>query len=98
MLADELFKGYKFEDLKKMEVKDFIALIPSRQRRSVKRGFTDQQKKLMDKIKKAFTDVPSIPVSSSEIRQRIEDKDFLKKHLPEKVFQYIKEKNLYVRQ
>ncbi len=53
MLAERFtYRGYSFDDLKKMEINEFIKLIPSRQRRSIKRGFTEQQKKLLEKIKK----------------------------------------------
>lgn len=47
------YRGYTFEQLKNMDIKDFIKLLPARQRRSLKRGFTEQQKKLLEKIKKA---------------------------------------------
>ena len=44
------YHGKTLEELNKMELKDFIALIPSRMRRSLKRGFTDKQKSLLKKI------------------------------------------------
>ena len=47
------FKGKTEEDLRKMDINEFMKLIPSRSRRSLKRGFTDQQKKLLLKVKKA---------------------------------------------
>src|SRR3989344_2073990 len=47
------FKGKTEEDLRKMYINEFMKLIPSRSRRSLKRGFTDQQKKLLLKVKKA---------------------------------------------
>lgn len=53
-MAEEFnYKGYKLDELKKMEVADFMKIIPARQRRSLKRGFTEQEKKLLEKIKKA---------------------------------------------
>ena len=46
------YRGKTTEELKKMDLKEFIKLVPSRQRRSLNRGFTDNQKKLLEKIKK----------------------------------------------
>ena len=46
------YKGKTLEELKKLSLKELIELLPSKQRRSLKRGFTDYQKKLLDKIKK----------------------------------------------
>ena len=45
------FKGKTVEELKKMSVNEFAQLVTARQRRSLKRGFTDQQKILLKKIK-----------------------------------------------
>ncbi len=47
------FKGKSVEELKKMSIADFIKYVPSRARRSLKRGFTEQQKKLLLKAKKS---------------------------------------------
>ncbi|MEK6836016.1 MAG: 30S ribosomal protein S19 [Nanoarchaeota archaeon] len=44
------YHGYTAEQLKKIELKEFMQLLPSRQRRSIKHGFTEQQKKLLTKI------------------------------------------------
>lgn len=46
------FKGKSVEELKKLSVNEFSRLITSRQRRSLKRGFTDAQKRLLKKIQK----------------------------------------------
>ena len=46
------FHGKTEEELKKMEISEFAKLLPSRQRRSLLRGFTEAQKKLMDKVRK----------------------------------------------
>ena len=46
------YRGKTLEELKSMEFKDFIELLPARQRRSLKRGLTDPQKIFMAKIKK----------------------------------------------
>ena len=46
------YKGKVAEELSKMDIKEFIKLIPSRKRRSIVRGFTVQQKLLLKKIEK----------------------------------------------
>lgn len=52
MAKELLFKGKTIEELKAMSLVDFAKMLPSRQRRSLKRGFTPLQKKLLDKITK----------------------------------------------
>jgi small subunit ribosomal protein S19 len=47
------YRGYTLEELQQMPLKEFIKLLPSRQRRSMMRGLTPQQRKLVMKIKKA---------------------------------------------
>ncbi|ENN95839.1 30S ribosomal protein S19P [Methanocaldococcus villosus KIN24-T80] len=47
------YRGYTLEELQKMPLKEFIKLLPARQRRSLLRGLTPQQKKLAYKIKRA---------------------------------------------
>ena len=53
VLKEFTYRGKTLEELQKMDLKEFIKLLPSRQRRSLSRGFTDQQKILLNKIKKA---------------------------------------------
>ncbi len=47
-----MVKGMHEEELKKLSLKEFIEITNSRARRSLKRGFTDLQKKLLKKIDK----------------------------------------------
>ncbi len=47
------YKGKTLKEIEKLDIQEFAKLIPSRQRRSLKRGFTDAQKKLLIKVKKA---------------------------------------------
>jgi small subunit ribosomal protein S19 len=53
-MAKKLFtyRGKTLAELQKMSMTELVEVLPSRQRRSLKRGFTDAQKKLVDKIKK----------------------------------------------
>jgi len=53
MPRQQLFKGKTKEELLKIPLKEFMELVPARERRSLKRGFTDEQKILLLKIKKA---------------------------------------------
>jgi len=44
-------KGKTLEELKKMSISELAQLLNSRQRRSIRRGFTEQQKILLDKLR-----------------------------------------------
>jgi len=46
------YRGKTLEELKKMSLNEFMQLLPARQRRSLKRGFTPAQQKLLDRLKK----------------------------------------------
>lgn len=46
------WQGLTEEEIKKLELKEFINLVSTRQKRSLKRGFTQQQKKFLKKIEK----------------------------------------------
>jgi small subunit ribosomal protein S19 len=46
------FHGKSLEEVKTMSLAEFGKLLPSRQRRSLQRGYTEAQKKLMDKVKR----------------------------------------------
>jgi small subunit ribosomal protein S19 len=54
---DFTYRGKTIEELKKLSLNEFAELIPSRQRRSLKRGFTEQQKILLKKIKANDKDI-----------------------------------------
>ncbi len=45
------YRGYSMADLKKMDLNQIAALLPSRQRRKVKRGFTEDEQKIIDAVK-----------------------------------------------
>jgi len=47
------YRGKTLEQLQEMDVKDFAKLLPARQKRSLTRGFTEPQKKLLARIQKA---------------------------------------------
>ncbi len=45
------YRGKTLDELKEMGINEFMELIPARRRRSLKRGFPDEQKKLLEKLK-----------------------------------------------
>jgi len=45
-------KGKSLEEIKAMGLEEFGRMIPSRERRALKRGMTEKQKKLLEKIRK----------------------------------------------
>jgi len=47
-----MFKGKTLDELKKMSTNEITQLLTARQRRSIKRGFTEQQKTLLKKMSK----------------------------------------------
>ena len=64
MARQFFYKGKTLPELKKLEIKEFINLLPSRQRRSIRRGFTDQQKILLKKIDKSIKDEAKKPIKT----------------------------------
>lgn len=47
------YKGKTIEELQKMSLEGFARLLPSRQRRTLLRGFNDKQKKFLEKLRKS---------------------------------------------
>ena len=45
------YKGKTLDELKKMSLEEFSRLLPSRERRSLLRGLTERQKKLLEEIR-----------------------------------------------
>ena len=45
------FRGYTAEELKSMPMDEFINLLPSRMRRSLRRGLTEEQRRLLENIR-----------------------------------------------
>lgn len=48
-----MFRGYSLEKLQNSSMDDFISLLPSRQRRSLQRGLSLEQRKLLERIREA---------------------------------------------
>lgn len=53
MVKKFLFKGKTIEELQKMSLEQFAKLLPSRQRRTLLRGLKPQQKKFLERLRKA---------------------------------------------
>ena len=49
------YRGYTLEELKKMTLEQLAELLPARERRKIKRGFTEQEEKLLRKLRKRGT-------------------------------------------
>jgi len=50
-MAKFTYKGRSEEELRKMSAAEFMKLVPSRQRRSLRRGMTEIQKKVLARIR-----------------------------------------------
>jgi len=53
MPREFIYRGYTLEQLQNMSMDEFINLLPSRQRRSLNRGLTPEQRAMLEKIRKA---------------------------------------------
>jgi small subunit ribosomal protein S19 len=52
MAKEFRWRGLTLEELKNISLDQFIKLVPARIRRTLKRGLTEEQKKLLEKIRK----------------------------------------------
>jgi len=52
MAKEFRWRGLTVEELKKISLEQFMKLVPARIRRTLKRGLTEEQKKLLEKIRK----------------------------------------------
>ncbi|MFQ6055580.1 MAG: 30S ribosomal protein S19 [Methanosarcinales archaeon] len=46
------YRGYTIGELKNMKMEQLVEIMPARQRRTIKRGFSDRHKKILKKIQK----------------------------------------------
>lgn len=53
MPREFMYRGYTLNQLQGMSMDEFINLLPSRQRRSLHRGLTPEQRTLLEKLRKA---------------------------------------------
>jgi len=52
MVKKFTYRGKTLEELKKLSIDQLAQLLKARARRKIKRGFTEQEKKLLEKIRK----------------------------------------------
>lgn len=64
MAKEVKYKGKTVEELETMGYSELANLLPTRMRRNLKRGLTDQQKKLLQKIKDAKAGKRKKPVKT----------------------------------
>ncbi|MEJ2250652.1 MAG: 30S ribosomal protein S19 [Candidatus Lokiarchaeota archaeon] len=48
------YRGHTLDDLKRMNMDQFIQLLPARARRSLKRGLPPRHKKLLERLRRAY--------------------------------------------
>jgi len=53
MVREFKYRGYSLEQLQALSLENLLALLPSRQRRSLTRGISDEKRKLLEEIKAA---------------------------------------------
>jgi len=53
MPKEYTYRGHTLGELQSMSMDEFIRLLPSRQRRSLMRGLTDEQRKLLEEVRNA---------------------------------------------
>jgi len=51
MPKEYAYRGHTLGELQSMSMDEFIRLLPSRQRRSLTRGLTDEQRKLLEEVR-----------------------------------------------
>ncbi|PIN75878.1 30S ribosomal protein S19 [Candidatus Woesearchaeota archaeon CG10_big_fil_rev_8_21_14_0_10_37_12] len=51
MAKEYLYRGKTVDEIKKLDLATFAQLCPSRERRKLKRGFTEQEKKFLERVR-----------------------------------------------
>ncbi len=78
------YRGYSIEELKQMDLEKIAELLPARERRKIKRGFTEQEEKLLRKLRKKGTarthcrDMVILPEMVGKVVYVHNGKDFIK--------------------
>lgn len=53
MVREFKYRGYTVEQLQSMSLEAFLSILPSRQRRSLNRGISDEKRKLLEDVRAA---------------------------------------------
>ena len=56
MAKEFMFRGKKLDEIKAMSLQDFMQMVPSRSRRTMKRGFTEQEKIFLENLRSGEKD------------------------------------------
>lgn len=64
------YRGYALTELQRMSMDDFICLLPSRQRRSLKRGLTQDQRKLLERLRQARREAEGSEITGLKTHRR----------------------------
>ncbi|MCX6708764.1 MAG: 30S ribosomal protein S19 [Candidatus Woesearchaeota archaeon] len=57
MVKEFIFHGKSVQEVTKMSIEEFAKLVPARERRKIKRGFTEVEKKLLEDIRSNPKDI-----------------------------------------
>jgi small subunit ribosomal protein S19 len=64
MAKEFIYRGKKLEELKEMDMSEFMKLVPARTRRSLEKGFTEKQEALLEKIDAVLSGKRKKPVKT----------------------------------
>ena len=67
MPKEFLYRGYTVDDLRAMSMDEFIKLLPSRMRRSLRRGLSDGQRTVIEKLRSLPPDGKPIKTHSRDL-------------------------------
>lgn len=56
MAKEFMFRGKKLDEIKKLSPQEFMQMVPSRERRTMKRGFTEQEKIFLENLRSGEKD------------------------------------------
>ena len=65
------YRGKTLDELLNMPMDEFIKLLPARQRRSLMRGFSDRQRRLLEKVRKYIREGKYDKVIRTHVRDMI---------------------------
>ena len=65
------YRGKTLEELLNMPMDEFIKLLPARQRRSLKRGFSEEKRRLLEKVRKIIKEGRYEKVIKTHVRDMI---------------------------
>ncbi|MCP8306462.1 MAG: 30S ribosomal protein S19 [archaeon] len=64
MVREFKYRGYTLDQLQNMSLESFLSLLPSRQRRSLNRGISDEKRKLLEEVRAASNGKSKRPIKT----------------------------------